>query len=51
MQETYANDLSLLIEIVSCWGLPIADTDSTDPYVKVYIRDKKIHQTKPIYNT
>ena len=44
-------DLSLLVEIVSCWRLPIADLLSTDPYVKVKIGDRNVHETKPISKT
>lgn len=44
-------DLSLLIEIVSCWKLPIADITSTDPLIKVKIGTRDVHETKPISKT
>ena len=44
-------DLSLLVEVVSCWNLPIADLNSSDPYVKLMIGPRSIHSTKPINNT
>ena len=44
-------DLSLLVEVVSCWNLPIADLNSSDPYVKLHIGPRFIHKTKPIHNT
>lgn len=44
-------DLSLLVEVVSCWNLPIADLTSSDPYVKVMIGPRSVHSTKPISNT
>ncbi|CAB9497692.1 Multiple C2 and transmembrane domain-containing protein 1 [Seminavis robusta] len=44
-------DLSLLIEIVSGWRLPIADLTSSDPYVKIRIGSYDYHRTKPIKNT
>lgn len=44
-------DLSLLVEVVSCWNLPIADLNSSDPYVKLMIGPRAIHSTKPIHNT
>ena len=44
-------DTSLLIEIVSCWGLPVADANSTDAYVKVKLGGRDVHETKPIPNS
>ena len=44
-------DTSLLIEIVSCWGLPVADAKSTDAYVKVKLGGRDVHETKPIFNS
>jgi Ca2+-dependent lipid-binding protein len=44
-------DLSILVEVVSCWKLPIADLASTDPYVKLKIGQRNVHETKPISKT
>jgi hypothetical protein len=44
-------DLALLIEIVSCWNLPAADLNTSDPYVKVKIGKRDVHETKPISST
>jgi Ca2+-dependent lipid-binding protein len=44
------SDLSLLVEIVSCQNLIIADINSSDPYVKVKMGDKDVHTTKYINN-
>ena len=44
-------DLSLLVEVVSCWRLPIADLNSSDPYVKISIGPRSVHDTKKIPNT
>ena len=41
--------ISLLVEIVSCSDLPVADiTDSTDPYVVVFLGVNAIHKTEYI---
>ena len=43
------DDISLLVEIVSCSDLPVADiTDSTDPYVVVFLGVNAIHKTEYI---
>lgn len=44
-------DLSFLIEIVSCQNLPISDLTSSDPYVKVKVGKRNIHETKYISST
>jgi len=44
-------DLSLLVEVVSCWNLPSADLDVSDPYVKLSLGPRAIHKTKSIKNT
>eukprot|EP00536_Pseudo-nitzschia_multiseries_P010292 jgi/Psemu1/319826/estExt_fgenesh1_pm.C_3080005 len=40
-----AQDINLLVEIVSCSDLPIADSTSTDPYVVVFLGVNAIHRT------
>jgi hypothetical protein len=42
------DDISLLVEIVSCSDLPVADTTSTDPYVVVFLGVNAIHKTEYI---
>lgn len=44
-------DIQLLVEIVSCSALPIADARSTDPYVTVYLGKDEVHRTKTISKT
>lgn len=44
-------DLSLLVEVVSCWNLPSSALDASDPYVKMSIGSRVIHRTKQIDNT
>jgi hypothetical protein len=44
-------DLCLSIEIVSCRGLIIGDKVSSDPYVKVKMGRKDLHETKHILKT
>lgn len=49
-----SNDpLCLLVEIVSCSNLIIRDkrAKSSDPYVKVKLGTKDLHQTKSILKT
>ena len=36
---------------MSCWGLPVADAKSTDPYVKVKLGERDVHETKPVFNS
>lgn len=43
--------LDLLIEIVSGWGLPVADVTSSDPMVVCSINGKEVHRTKYIPKT
>jgi len=44
--------ISLLIEIVSCWGIPSADANGlSDPYIVVMMGEQQIHQTGVIYRT
>jgi len=43
--------LSLLLEIVSCRDLMIADRTTSDPYVKVELGDKDLHKTKHLLKT
>jgi hypothetical protein len=42
------DDISLLVEIVSCSDLPVADITSTDPYVVVFLGVNAIHKTEYI---
>eukprot|EP00547_Thalassionema_nitzschioides_P004044 CAMPEP_0194208036 /NCGR_PEP_ID=MMETSP0156-20130528/6606_1 /TAXON_ID=33649 /ORGANISM="Thalassionema nitzschioides, Strain L26-B" /LENGTH=402 /DNA_ID=CAMNT_0038934921 /DNA_START=77 /DNA_END=1285 /DNA_ORIENTATION=- len=45
-------ELSLLIDVVSCRDLLIADKfGKSDPYVMIFLGDKKLHQTKYIKQT
>lgn len=45
-------ELSLLIEVVSCRDLLIADKfGKSDPYVMIFLGDEKLHQTKYIKQT
>jgi len=46
-----SNELKLVIEIVCCKGLLIADATTSDPYVKVKLGKKDLHQTKKILKT
>lgn len=39
-------DINLLVEIVSAIDLPAADVFSSDPYVDVFMGDKKVHSTE-----
>jgi len=41
----------LLIEIVSCMNLPVADLISSDPYVSVWLGRDRVHKTKIIMKT
>lgn len=41
-------ELSLTIQIVSCRDLLVADGKSSDPYVKVLLGEKELHQTKHV---
>lgn len=41
-------DTSLLLEVVSCQGLPASDLTSSDPYVKVMVGKREVHKTKHI---
>ena len=43
--------ITLLIEIVSGWDLPIGDFTSSDPYVVCTLGRKEVHRTKPILST
>ena len=43
--------ITLLVEIVSGWELPIGDFSSSDPYVVCTLGRKEVHKTKPILNT
>ena len=43
--------ITLLIEIVSGWDLPIGDFVSSDPYVVCTLGRKEVHRTKPILST
>ena len=43
--------MSLLVEIVSCWGLIKADLSGSDPYVKVKMGKMDVHSTKHISDT
>lgn len=43
--------LTLLIEIVSGWDLPIGDLLSSDPYVVCLLGSKEVHRTKYIKST
>lgn len=43
--------IQLLVEVVSCFNLPIADLNSTDPYLTVFFGTKEVHRTKAISNT
>jgi len=45
------DDIKLMVEIVSCTHLPIADIKSTDPYVTVFFGTDEVHRTKPVANT
>jgi Ca2+-dependent lipid-binding protein len=38
-------DINLMVEIVSATDLPIADRNSTDPYVIVFMGKQEIHRT------
>jgi hypothetical protein len=42
--------IRLLVEIVSAQDLPVADANSTDPYLSIYLGPHKIHRTKTIHN-
>jgi hypothetical protein len=44
-------DIQLLVEIVSCSNLPIADISSTDPYVTVFFGTKEVHRTQTVSKT
>jgi hypothetical protein len=43
--------VTLLVEIVSGWNLPIGDFTSSDPYVIAMMGRQEIHRTKHIRNT
>jgi Ca2+-dependent lipid-binding protein len=45
MDLTANGDIDLLVEIVSATDLPIADRNSTDPYVIVFMGKQEIHRT------
>jgi hypothetical protein len=44
-------DINLLVEIVSATDLPIADRNSTDPYVIVFMGKQEIHRTPYLTKT
>ena len=43
--------LSLLVEVVSCRDLLIGDRTASDPYVKIILGDKDLHKTKHLIQT
>lgn len=47
-KEKLEERVELLIEIVSCWDLPVTGVKSSDPYVVVRAGDHVFHQTKHI---
>ena len=49
--QSTKEDMDLSITVVSCRGLLVGDLDSSDPYVKLYLDGKVIHETKYIKNT
>ena len=46
-----SESITLLIEIVSGWDLPIGDFTTSDPYVMCMLGRKEVHRTKPILST
>lgn len=45
-------DKILLIEVLSCRGLLVADkTGTSDPYVKIAMGGKDLHKTKHVLKT
>ena len=49
--QSTKEDMDLSITVVSCRGLLVGDLESSDPYVKLYLDGKVIHETKYIKNT
>jgi len=45
------DDVTLLMEIISCQNLPKADLYSSDPYVKIKLDGKDVHKTGHIANS
>jgi hypothetical protein len=43
--------ITLLIEIVSGWELPVGDFTTSDPYVIGVLGRNEVHRTKPIFST
>ena len=44
--------ISLLVEIVSCWDIPAGDANGlSDPYVVVMMGEEQIHKTSVIFRT
>jgi hypothetical protein len=55
-QVALHRELTLLVEIVSAWDLPISDISATgkgssDPYVQCFLNGKEVHRTKHISQT
>jgi hypothetical protein len=44
-------EITLLMEIVSGWNLPIGDFDKSDPFVICMLNGKEVHRTKYISKT
>jgi hypothetical protein len=44
-------NLSLLIEVVSAYDLPIGDFSSSDPFVIAMVGHEEVHRTKHVSNT
>jgi hypothetical protein len=43
--------LTLLVEIVSAWDIPVGDFTSSDPYVIALFGRREVHKTHVIYST
>jgi hypothetical protein len=43
--------ITLLVEIVSAWDIPVGDFTSSDPYIVALLGRREVHKTDVIYNT
>jgi hypothetical protein len=48
---TADSEIKLLFEIGGAYNVPMADRNTSDPYIIVFLGKKEIHRTKPISNS
>jgi hypothetical protein len=48
---TADSEIKLLFDIGGANNVPMADRNTSDPYIIVFLGKKEIHRTKPIFNS